>query len=643
VKTRPVFMNFTSGELTPKISGRIDLTHYFNGVQKMQNFFAIPQGGAITDPGTHFVAEVGNENKRPRLIPFSFSAAQQYIIEAGDKGDSTGYFRFFTDHGQVMDGAVPYEIETPYLEADLPNLRWVASDFQLYFFHPDHRPCILTRNADDDWTISEMDFIDGPYEDEINSPTITPSGTTGNITLTASAALFNLLHVGCLWRIRHGATWGYVEITSYTSSTVVGATVISTLGGIGASDGHREGIWSDFNGWPFMGIFHEGRLLYVGNYEWPRTVWGSKVNAYDTFIPGTEDDDAYSFTIANLDVIRWGIASRLLCFGAFCGEATIIGQNEDLITPTLPPRVKIEQSSGSANKSAVMAGKSILFLQRAGKKIIEFLYKYEADAYQKNDISILADHLVEDGIYEFAFQQEPYPILWCVRDDGVLIGCTFDKQQQVVAWHEHPTNGVYESVAVIKEADRDEVWVVAKRNIDGVERRYIEYFDSNISVHCGLTYSGAPTATISGLDHLIGEEVQIVGDGAYYPPQTVPGSGELTINPEASEIYVGLGYNPILITNKPEVQIRGTSLGLKKRWNSIVVGVLETMGVKINEQVIPARKAGDEMDEAPEPFSGEIIVENLGWDREGRIKIEQPLPLPAHILYITGDLVIGDA
>lgn len=647
-----------------------------------------------------------------------------------------------------------YEIESPYQEEDLPKLRYVANDFQLILTHPDYPPMVLTRDDHNDWTLEEIEFIDGPYEDEINSPELTPSyesadgtekvtnggfdadsdwikggadwtiaggkavhaatdsntlsqntgGTNGEIyrviftlsgltagksvtvsiggvagtaraangtyteyitatgggnltftpedastaceiddvsvvrviTLTAASALFDLLHVGSLWRIKHTSDWGYVIIESYVSSTVVRAITLSDLDGSGtAAAVYREGAWSDINGWPASACFHEGRLIFLGSYEWPATVWASKTNNFFTMTPGTEDDDPYVFTLSDVDVLHWGMSGKYLCLGAYSGEATAIGSNDDPITPTSPPKINTETSFGSANIAPVKASRSIVYLQRAGRKVLEFAYEYTTDSYQPNDLTILADHLTEAGIDELAFQQEPIPIIWARRKDGAIIGCTFDKQQKIVGWHEHTTAGEYESIASIPGETEDQVWVTVKREIDGAVHRYVEYFDSSVSVHSGLTYSGSEVASVGGLDHLVGEEVQIVGDGVQYESQTVPVSGILEIDPVAAEITVGLPVTRTLITNRPEVQVQGTSMPLKKRWNKILVRVIDTLGITVNGHEY-------EMGDGREPVSGDIKVEHLGWDTDGKITILQERPFPAYVVCIFGDLVVGD-
>lgn len=645
VKFHPLWSNFSSGEISPKLDARIDLDQYFNGCQTMENWLPIVQGGVVTRGGLHYVNPT-KSNGVARLIPFAFSELQNYILEFSD-----GYIRFFKDKGQVMSGGNPYEIVSPYdVDDDLWLIRYRQDDEKLYLVHPLYPPQVLTKGTGDTFTIADMDFVDGPYEDEITSPTITPSATTGDITLTASSSLFQAGHVGAFWRIKHTTSWGYVIITAYTSDTVVSATVLSTLGDTAASDGHCEGIWSDVNGWPKTVGFNEGRILFGGNYEHPQTVWASKTGDYEDFTPGTDDDSAYAFTSADANIIRWITSGRTLSFGALNGEFTAVGPNDGPITATDPPTIKSRTTHGSTDLcDSVRINKAILFVQRAARKIREFVYNYADDDYGAPDVTVASEHIFDYDIVDMVYQQEPYSILWCLLNDGSLISCTYDRsigtsKGGVIAWARHPiADGTVESIACIPYQEQDQLWAIVNRTgISGDPKRYVEYLDPAISVDSGLTWSGSLITTCAGLDHLVGKTVKIVGDGAVYPDQVIPVGGSITISPAATEIYIGLGYTPQIVTNRPEVSGGQSTQGLRRSWSKIIIRILDTAGLTVNGEVVPARSADFDMDGAPTPFSGDAEVTNLGWDTEGRITIVQALPLPASIVSIGGTLVIGD-
>ena len=512
-KTHPLFSNFSSGEISPKIDARIDLAQYFNGAQEIRNWICVPQGGVKTRGGFHFVNET-KDSGIARLIPFCFSELQNYMLLFGEE-----YIWFFMDKGFITSGLfpdilnpeiklsiqwpsssfpidefrvttndvfmsktswnapvysqyggtrligrtipsnIPYKIETPYrVEDDLWSIRYAQDDENLFLVHPFYPPMVLQKGiGHTSFTLNEMEFIDGPYEDEVLTPTITPSDTTGDITLTASDNLFLPGHVGALWRLNHTAVWSYVKITGYTSSTLVNATVMSAVTVDAATTSHREGAWSDVNGWPRQICFHEGRMLFASNYERPQTVWGSKTANYTDFTPGILDNDAYTFTPADLNIIRWILPGRQLSIGALNVEATAVGPSDGPITAADPPTIKSATTHGSSNLIApVRVGKAILFLQRAARKIREFVYSYADDTYGAPDVTIASEHLFTSDIVDLVYQQEPDSILWAIRNDvlGTLLACTYDRYMDptkggIVAWSRHYTDGRFESIGTI--------------------------------------------------------------------------------------------------------------------------------------------------------------------------------------------------
>ena len=179
-----------------------------------------------------------------------------------------------------------------------------------------------------------------------------------------------------------------------------------------------------------------------------------------------------------------------------------------------------------------------MFVQRASRKVRELVYNFDSDSYQAPDLTVLAEHITDSGITEMAFQQEPDNIVWCVLTDGRFVGMTYRREENVVGWHEHiiggsfgSGNAVVESVAVIPgDLNEDNVYLVVKRTINGATARYIETF-SNFDfgtdvqdaffVDSGLTYSGSAATTISGLNHLEGQSVSILANGATHPNKTV--------------------------------------------------------------------------------------------------------------------------
>lgn len=191
--------SFNSGELSPLLDARTDLTKYYSGCRTLENMLVYSYGGATRRPGTEYIAPAKNASDKCRLISFEFALTQAYIIEVGDE-----YMRFYKDGGQILSAGVPYELSTTYDIDDVFELQFIQSGDTMYLVHPEYPPRVLTRSAHTTWTIIDFDNEHGPFlaENETTT-TITPTATTGDITLTSSADIWNANHVGALWQVTH--------------------------------------------------------------------------------------------------------------------------------------------------------------------------------------------------------------------------------------------------------------------------------------------------------------------------------------------------------------------------------------------------------------------------------------------------------
>ena len=218
-KASPPFNNFTAGELSPRLEGRTDVSKYFNGCKKLQNFLIHPHGGASRRPGTKYVNTVKASANFTRLIPFEFNVEQAYILEFGNQ-----YFRIHKDGGTVVDGSSnAIEVSTVYLTAQVADIKFTQSADVMYLTHPLHPVQKITRTSHTAWTISEVAFLRGPMQDpNITDTTLTANGRTGSgKTITASASTFVSTDVGRLLKLHDG----FAKVTGFTSATVVTATV----------------------------------------------------------------------------------------------------------------------------------------------------------------------------------------------------------------------------------------------------------------------------------------------------------------------------------------------------------------------------------------------------------------------------------
>jgi len=665
--------NFTGGEFSPRLDGRNDLAKYSSACKTLENFVIYPHGSAARRSGTQFVSEVKDSTKSTRLIPFEFSTTQTYMLEFGDQ-----YIRFYKDNGQILSGGVAYEISSPYLEAELFQIKYAQSADVMYICHPNHAVRKLSRTGHTSWTLTQVDFQNGPFQDHnITATTMTPShtsvGSSGTLTLSSTTGVNSdqgwlSTDVGRLVHFKDG----HYKITGYTSTTVVDSISIVAPSSSSASTDFALGSFSDTTGHPSCVTFFEQRLVFAGTTAQPQTIFFSKSGDYenmdDNYHGTVADDDAIIYTIASnqVNAIRFMTATRTLIIGTAGGEFTVSGGATDAaITPT-NILIKKQSNHGAANLDAVAAGNATLFVQRAKRKVRELAYNFDVDGYLAPDMTILAEHISEGGIIQMAYQQEPNSILWMVRNDGQLIGFTYQRDQQVTAWHRHifggafgSGNSVCESVAVIPTDDSEyQVWVIIKRTVNGSTVRYVEYlnnfdFDETDDTSFNfldsqLAYDGSATTTISGLDHLEGQTVSVLADGATHPDKTVS-SGSITLDRESEKVKVGLPYTSLLQTMRLDVGSQdGTSQGRTKRTFDVTIRMYESIGVEVgpdlnNMERIPFRSSADEMDQGIGVFTGDKEVEFRGnYETDGFVYVRQTQPLPLTILSLYPKLQTND-
>lgn len=705
--------SFNAGELSPQLKGQFDLKKYRNGCETMTNFLPQIHGPARKRPGTRFVNEVKDSADKARLIPFEYSTNQAYVLEFGDL-----YVRFYANGGVVTSGMSPYEIVSPYAHTELAELDYAQSADVVYITHPNHPPYKLARLGATNWTLTEVAFNWPPFNSENTSTTtITASAVTGSITLTASASLFTAASVGDHYRFSEviaskfnqwttlvavgagtynmygdnlyytaaggtcgsrppihtkgtesdgAVSWefihsgaGYVTITGYTSATVVSATVVKRIPASATSGTTKwsVGAWSESNGYPNAVTFYEDRLWFAGSASRPQTLWASVSGDYENHEYGTRDDDALNYTINTQDMntIQWLSPGKVLAVGTAKGEFTLSAtQISDPITPT-NIRIVPQTTYGCAtNVRPLRIGSSILFLQRAARKIREYTYDFQTDSYVAPNLNVLAEHIAGDGIIDMTYQQEPNQIVWTPVETGELVGLTYERAEDVVGWHRQDVGGAVESVVSIPhwDGDQDVTFMVVRRTVNGSTVRYIEYIEKYLSddyaffVDCGLTYDGSPTTTISGLDHLEAETVSVVADGYIHPDRTVS-SGSITLQAAASVVHIGLPYTATIKTMPIEGGAQdGVAQGKFMRVHQVVMRLHETgPGLwygpdESHMDEYQMRSSGTAMDEAVPLFTGDTAI--LPWPGEYQqslqLTVQHRLPLPCTLVALMPQL-----
>ena len=569
------FSNFTSGELSPRLDGRIDLPKYYSGCKTLENMIVHPHGGAARRPGTRFISET-KSNGEARLVPFEFSTTQTYVLEFGNT-----YMRVYKDGGQVLNSGTPVEIATPYSAAEANEIKFAQSADVLFIVHPSHQPRKLSRTSHTSWTLS------------LYAPTNKPFTSTNNF--------------------------------------------------------------------PSCVTFFEERLVFAGTNADPQKLFFSKSGDFEDMTTGTNATDGMTFTIGSdqVNAIKYIKGLRTLLIGTTGGEfVATASSSAEPITPT-NIQIKRQAGYGTSEVDALLAGNRILFVQRAGKKVRELVFDFDTDGYIAPDITILAEHIggsgVGTGFTNLTYQQEPDSIVWVVRSDGVLTGMTYQRGENVVAWHRHILGGAFssgdavvESVAAISNVvstskGEDTLYMIVKRTINGGTKRYIEYlqpfdFGSNVEdawfLDSGLLYSGSATTTLTGLNHLEGQTVSILANGATHADKTVS-SGSITLDRSVTKAVVGLKYTSKLQTMRIESgSAEGVAQGKVKRIHEIVARFFQTVGAEVGSSqtqtdLIPFRDSSMAMDQPVDLFNGDKNIEFASdYETDNFVYIQQTQPLP---------------
>lgn len=457
---------------------------------------------------------------------------------------------------------------------------------------------------------------------------------------------------------------GVVRITGFTSATSVTATVVNPLQSTTATKIWAEGAFSTKRGFPRTVALHEQRLVFGGTLYRPLTLWGSVVDDFDNFRYTTNDDGAFLFSLSanESNPIQWLMSQGALLIGT-AGDEWTLGASDDaqVLSPT-NVRAKRQSSYGSKYLQARIVNEVILFTQRQGRKVRELTYSFEKDGWVAPDLTVLAEHISGGEIVESAFQQQPDAIYWAITGSGGLVGMTYERDQNVVGWHRHTTQGEFESVATVYGGGgADEVWFLVRRVVDGQIVRYVERFKPDFRqtleaedkpawwyLDCAKQFTFEPkSAAVSGLAHLEGLEVSILGDGAVQPVRTVDG-GAITLQREAAKALVGLSYESILSPMKLEAALQdGTAQGRPARVPRLVTRFYKSLNCEYSADGVEwdkfyFRDSSMPMGDSPPPFTGDKeVYTGANWADGAEVWLRQTSPLPLCVLAIIPKWDVG--
>jgi len=674
---------FTAGELSERLGARLDFDRFKNGCKKLRNMTCQVQGPVTRRPGMRFLYDLNEiyfdtAVARVRMIPFVFSetlaytliffqaeSGEIYMVIGSDDGlivgtgattsytktlkqlyEGTGEDNVFTfPVGETYNSSIVSLIDTDSVRTELEE----TTDYTISV-------------VDNSITVNVSNVLEAEYI-EIDISLTTPAIPIGTIVALDLPVGFNIEefdyaqsldevyiaqpNMQPIVIIRNSAehwAWADLNFKCYPDEWPVDPIT-------------REPDYTAASNWPETVTFHQQRLMFGGSTMHPQTSWASAAGDYLNFgdfdgvgCSGVNAADSITYRLdsGTMNKIKWMISVKVLAIGTIGNEWTVQGAGQASMAPQslLAQR---QTNMGSEKIKPLMVGLSTLFVERHGRTINEFKYEYTTDSYETSDRSVLATHFTDYySIVDWTFQQMPDQVIWMVREDGALLGCTYQREHKVVGWHLHDTLGEFKTVCSIPGKSRtDEVWAIVKRVVSGEDHYFVEKMEDEFT---GVTAAEgrfldshlvlSPTGTlVSGLGHLEGLEVDILADGTVHPSRIVE-SGQISLDSDGyTEVVVGLPYVSEVRPYLSDIPTSsGTSFGRMQRITDVDIDFYKTLGGYIGrydsedgdvEEELMFRVPADPTGEQVPLFSGIYHYPFLeGFDRTAEYFIRQKQPLP---------------
>lgn len=636
--------------------------------------------------------------ENPAFLPFPFPTLEDRFFEITVVDPNT-----FTIDGVDATGlgvsAADFvawqkitEIVSPITEAVLEGLDWEQSGNALYIASG-QIPIKVERSTAGVWSITQLTFTFDhepvvTSEDPIQFPpfqplasvsrTVAPISVYGDAQIvtrfTSDAPLFAATDVGRYFTlVQLSILSGYALITGFVDDMNVDVDCFVQIGPGSVGVGNKDANWafnafSTIDGFPTSVLIFQNRLWWAGTTTQPKTFWGSRVDDFENYITynpyvspnAVTDADGLSFTIESdtNDAIEWMTGIDDFFIGTAGGEWTIRAAS-DREAPVTAGDISVKRRSSYGSRPGrrpASIDSIVMFIQRAGKKLREFSFKFEVDRYTAPNMTRLARELVVEGISQVRFQKEPNRVLWVLLDDGSLVTFTYEPEETVLAWSVQVIGGAgleIESISVNPSTSdtTDEIMMVVRRTVNGQIERGVELLDSfwdrsrapadAVFLDSAVLYSDPATSitVLEGLDHLVGETVGVYIDGVVHPQQVV-GGPTLTLPVAGNTVTVGLPYSSRLRTLEWEGPARlGITQGRTKRIHGLIMRLIqcgegiEFGGDFTDMDVLEARELGlDDSDPVP-LFDGDTTELDMpsGYEEGGHVAIRHDRPTPCAV------------
>lgn len=434
------------------------------------------------------------------------------------------------------------------------------------------------------------------------------------------------------------------------------ATATTTLGASGAGN-------------PTVAGYHDQRLILAGPVGSPAQFNMSQPGSYFNFniTDPVQADNAIQATLSStkLNSIK-SLVSVPTGLIMFTDQQAWLVNGGGPGTPVAATAIVANSQShnGASDLPPITANYDILYVQSKGSIVRDLAYNFYTNIYTGADISLLSSHLFFGfTLTEWTWAEEPYRVVWAVRNDGQMLNLTFLKEQELIAWAHSDTQGLFKSVTSITESvifgSVDAVYTAVQRTINGQITQYIERFTdlyypqgykSSWQVDAGIQYSGAPATFFSGATHLAGMSCVGVADGQVINV-TISVDGTFTLPQAASLVTVGLSFLPQLQTLRIDLG-EPTAQGKRKKISAVTVRCANALGLFIGNTFSTLTAMKDLILGNVGTMSNTVVTDLVSedartimdpnWTVQGQVCLQQNSPYPASILGVIPEIEVGD-
>ncbi len=694
-RIRRIQSSFNAGVLDPRIAARIDVKAYYAGAETLDDAICIPQGGVSRRPGTSYIATIpkvitrvtgqtitapnggttanaNDDDTTTELVTTTnIGVIDPYVIAHYDLGSaltikfadvlgiklsagssSEVYIQYSTDDitfvsiGDVLtvDTADYSTRETPEITArywrvarigstDLTTSKFTLDEFNLWEESAtisDTRIIPFSFNTEQDYLIVASDQNLSVFKNDVPLVDVRIPHTTSqldviNWTQTADTLIITHKDVAPTRVVRDTIAEGF-----WTVDDVPLTNVPQYDYGSGA-----ENVWSTTRGWPLSVTFFQGRMVFGGSLGRPQGIWLSVANDFYNFNVGTGLDDEAIVTTLDSDQVN---EIRNITPGR---KLEIYTSGAEFVVPTSPATpsnfsVVRQTKFGSLAVRNTSIDGSTIFVQRNGQGVREFLFSFGEDAHTSNSISQLSSHLINNPVDLSAVvgtETSETNYIFVVNDNGEVVVLNTLREQEISAWSGPwaTVNGLFKRVGVL---DYDTYFIV-RRTINGTDYNYLEKLNQDVYMDSALSSASHSSATVTGLDHLEGETVNVKLGGAVQADAVVS-SGSITLSrtPAAEALEVGLEFNPTIVTMPVNDGFQdGPTLNREKRIVRCTINMYQSLGIIVNGQELPDRQLDvDTFDSVPAPSDEVAEIYLHGWSKKAQVTITQDSPVPMTIL-----------